>query len=139
MKTIRLVVELINVPDECTAEKFRTKLEEGEFPSCIADNFGIVAANMADKNIEDLDNFQFTIYPFPEDEEDEFDDDELDRVTFSTEKVGVTDCDTENVPYVNAASLWHDLKEEKPPLRKWVMFRYSGGGVNPTALHYGER
>lgn len=23
MKTIRLVVELINVPDECTAEKFR--------------------------------------------------------------------------------------------------------------------
>lgn len=55
----------------------------------------------------------------------------------STEKVGVTDCDTENVPYVNAASLWHDLKEEKPPLRKWVMFRYSGGGVNPTALHYG--
>lgn len=57
MKTIRLVVELINVPDECTAEKFRTKLEEGEFPSCIADNFGIVAANMADKNIEDLDNF----------------------------------------------------------------------------------
>lgn len=77
MKTIRLVVELINVPDECTAEKFRTKLEEGEFPSCIADNFGIVAANMADKNIEDLDNFQFTIYPFPEDEEDEFDDDEF--------------------------------------------------------------
>lgn len=51
--------------------------------------------------------------------------------------VGVTDCDTENVPYVNAASLWHDLKEDKPPLRKWVMFRYSGGGVNPTALHYG--
>lgn len=43
----------------------------------------------------------------------------------------------ENVPYVNAASLWHDLKEDKPPLRKWVMFRYSGGGVNPTALHYG--
>ena len=46
-------------------------------------------------------------------------------------------CGTENVPYVNAASLWHDLKEDKPPLRKWVMFRYSGGGVNPTALHYG--
>ena len=46
-------------------------------PSCIADNFGIVAANMADKNIEDLDNFQFAIYPFPEDEEDEFDDDEF--------------------------------------------------------------
>lgn len=64
MKTIRLIVELINVPDECTAEKFRTKLEEGELPSCIADNFGIVAANMADKNIEDLDNFQFTIIHF---------------------------------------------------------------------------
>lgn len=69
--------------------------------------------------------------------EDEVDYNELEGVTFSTEKVGVTDCDTENVPYVNAASLWHDLKEEKPPLRKWVMFRYSGGGVNPTALHYG--
>lgn len=69
--------------------------------------------------------------------EDEVDYNELNGVTFSTEKVGVTDCDTENVPYVNAASLWHDLKEEKPPLRKWVMFRYSGGGVNPTALHYG--
>ena len=67
----------------------------------------------------------------------EVDYNELDGVTFSTEKVGVTDCDTENVPYVNAASLWHDLKEEKPPLRKWVMFRYGGGGVNPTALHYG--
>lgn len=77
MKTIRLVVELINVPDECTAEKFRTMQEEGELPSCIADNFGIVAANMADKNIEDLDNYQFSIYPFPEDEEDEFDDDEF--------------------------------------------------------------
>lgn len=69
--------------------------------------------------------------------EDEVDYNELDGVTFSTEKVGVTDCGTENVPYVNAASLWHDLKEDKPPLRKWVMFRYSGGGVNPTALHYG--
>ena len=69
--------------------------------------------------------------------EDEVDYNELNGVTFSTEKVGVTDCDTENVPYVNAASLWHDLKEDKPPLRKWVMFRYSGGGVNPTALHYG--
>lgn len=34
-------------------------------------------------------------------------------------------------------SLWHDLKEEKPQLRKWVMFRYSGGGVNPTSLHHG--
>lgn len=77
MKTIRLVVELINVPDECTAEKFRTIQEEGELPSCIADNFGIVAANMADKDIEDLDNYQFAIYPFPEDEEDEFDDDEF--------------------------------------------------------------
>lgn len=69
--------------------------------------------------------------------EDEVDYNELNGVTFSTEKVGVTDCDTENVPYVNAASLWHDLKEDKPPLKKWVMFRYSGGGVNPTALHYG--
>ena len=69
--------------------------------------------------------------------EDEVDYNELNGVTFSTEKVGVTDCDTENVPYVNAASLWHDLKEDKPPLRKWVMFRYSGGGVNPTALYYG--
>ena len=59
--------------------------------------------------------------------EDEVDYNELDGVTFSTE----------NVSYVNAASLWHDLKEDKPPLRKWVMFRYSGGGVNPTALHYG--
>lgn len=39
--------------------------------------------------------------------------------------------------YVNTASLWHDLKEEKPPLKKWVMFRYSGGGVNPTSLHHG--
>ena len=69
--------------------------------------------------------------------EDEVDYNELNGVTFSTEKVGVTDCDTENVPYVNAASLWHDLKEEKPPLKKWVMFRYSGRGVNPTALHHG--
>ena len=69
--------------------------------------------------------------------EDEVDYNELNGVTFSTEKIGVTDCDTENVPYVNAASLWHDLKEEKPPFKKWVMFRYSGGGVNPTALHYG--
>lgn len=72
MKTIRLVVELINVPDECSAEKFREMLEDGELPSCIADNFGIVAADMADKNIEDLDNFLFSIYPFPEDEEDEY-------------------------------------------------------------------
>lgn len=69
--------------------------------------------------------------------EDEVDYNELDGVTFSTEKVGVTDCNTENVPYVNAALLWHDLKEEKPLLKKWVMFRYSGGGVNPTALYYG--
>ena len=69
--------------------------------------------------------------------EDEVDYNELNGVTFSTEKIGVTDCDTENVPYVNAASLWHDLKEDKPPLKKWVMFRYSGRGVNPTALHYG--
>lgn len=77
MKTIRLVVELTNVPEKCTAEKFRTIQKEGELSSCIADNFGIVAANMADKNIEDLDNFQFAIYPFTEDEEDEFDDDEF--------------------------------------------------------------
>lgn len=69
--------------------------------------------------------------------EDEVDYNELNGVTFSKEKVDVTDCCTENVPYVNAASLWHDLKEDKPPLRKWVMFRYSGGGVNHTALHYG--
>ena len=69
--------------------------------------------------------------------EDEVDYNELNGVTFSTEKVGVTDCGTEKVPYVNAASLWHDLKEEMPPLKKWVMFRYSGGGVIPTALHYG--
>lgn len=60
--------------------------------------------------------------------EEKVDYNELDGVTFSTEKVGITDCNTENVPYVNTASLWHDLKEEKPPLRKWVMFRYSGGG-----------
>ena len=69
--------------------------------------------------------------------EDEVDYNKLNGVTFSTEKVGVTDCDTENVPYVNAASLWHDLKEEKPPLRKRVMFRYSGSGISPTVLHYG--
>ena len=70
--------------------------------------------------------------------EDEVDYNELNGVTFSTEKVGITDCNTENVPYVNAASLWHDLKEEKPQLRKWVMFRYSGGGVNhPTVLFFG--
>ena len=69
--------------------------------------------------------------------EDEVDYNELDGVTFSTEKVGATDCNTENVPYVNAASLWHDLKEEKPTLRKWVMFRYNGGGVKPTSLHHG--
>ena len=69
--------------------------------------------------------------------EDEVDYNELNGVTFSSEKVGVTDCDIENVPYVNAASLWHDLKEEKPPLRKRVMFRYSGSGISPTVLHYG--
>lgn len=69
--------------------------------------------------------------------EDEVDYNKLNGVTFSTEKVGVTDCNTENVPYVNAASLWHDLKEEKPPLKKRVMFRYSRGDVNYTALHYG--
>lgn len=69
--------------------------------------------------------------------EDEVDFNELDGVTFSTEKIGVTDCDTENIPYVNAASLWHDLKEEKPPFKMWVMFRYSRGGVIPTSLHHG--
>ena len=69
--------------------------------------------------------------------EDEVDYNELEGVTFSTEKVGATDCDTENVTYVNAASLWHDLKEEKPTLRKWVMFLYNGGGVKPTSLHHG--
>ena len=62
--------------------------------------------------------------------EDEVDYNELNGVTFSTEKVDVTDCDIENVPYVNTASLWHDLKEEMPPLKKWVMFRYSVCGVN---------
>ena len=67
----------------------------------------------------------------------EVDYNKLNGVTFSTEKVGVTDCDTENVPYVNTASLWHDLKEEKPPLRKRVMFRYSGCDISPTVLHYG--
>ena len=69
--------------------------------------------------------------------EDEVDYNELDEVTFSTEKIDVADCNTENVFYVNAASLWHDLKEDKPPSRKWVMFRYTGGSVNSTALHYG--
>lgn len=44
---------------------------------------------------------------------------------------------TEEEHYVNAASLWHDLKEEKPTLRKLVMFRYNGGGVKPTSLHHG--
>jgi len=33
--------------------------------------------------------------------------------------------------------IWHDLNEKKPEYRKWVMFRFSGGGINPTALHYG--
>lgn len=37
--------------------------------------------------------------------EDEVDYNDINGVTFSTEKIGVTDCDTENVPYVNAASL----------------------------------
>ena len=69
--------------------------------------------------------------------EDEVDFNELDEVTFSTEKVGVTDCDTKNVTYVIAASLRNDLKEEQPPLKKWMMFRYSGGVVNHTALHHG--
>ena len=69
--------------------------------------------------------------------EDEVDYNELDGVTFSTEKVGVTDCDTENVHYLNAPSLLRELKEEEPPLRKRVMFRYSGSGISPTVLHYG--
>lgn len=54
----------------------------------------------------------------------------------TAQKVFMNEHDTE-VSTENAASLWHDLKEEKPPLKKWVMFRYSGRGVNPTALHYG--
>ena len=70
--------------------------------------------------------------------EDEVDYNELNGVTFSTEKIDVTDCNTGNVLYVNAASLWHDIKEDKPPLKKFVMFRYSGGGVNhPTVLFFG--
>ena len=48
--------------------------------------------------------------------EDEVDYNELNGVTFSTEKFVFTDCNTENVPYVNAASLLHDLKEDKTPL-----------------------
>lgn len=67
----------------------------------------------------------------------EVDFNDCDIVTYCMKKIDDTDCDAENVPYVNAASLWHDLKEDKPPLKKWVMFRYSGGGVNPTALYYG--
>ena len=67
----------------------------------------------------------------------EVDFNDCDIVTYCTKKIDDTDCDAENVPYVNAASLWHDLKEDKPPLKKWVMFRYSRGGVNPTALCYG--
>ena len=71
--------------------------------------------------------------------EDEVDYNKLNGVTFSTEKVCVTDCNTENVPYVNVASLWKDLKEEKPPLKKWVMLRYSGGDINhPTVLFFGS-
>ena len=93
-----------------------------------------LSLNLSDMKVKNLPKkIYLNIYS----NEDEVDYNELNGVTFSTEKVGVTDCDTENVPYVNAASLWHDLKEDKPPLRKWVMFRYSGGGVNPTALHYG--
>lgn len=36
--------------------------------------------------------------------EDEVDYNELNGVTFSTEKIGVTDCDTENVPYKGRGS-----------------------------------
>lgn len=39
-----------------------------------------------------------------------------------------------NVPTSDSIN---EIKVEKPPLKKWVMFRYSGGGVNPTALHFG--
>lgn len=102
---------------------------ENYMPACRACNF-----RKRDMKIKNLPK---KIYLNICSNEDEVDYNELNGVTFSTEKIGVTDCDTENVPYVNAASLWHDLKEEKPPLKKWVMFRYSGGGVNPTALHYG--
>lgn len=59
MKTIRLVVELINVPNECSAEKFRTMLEDGELPSCIADNFGIVAAICRRRHHSDSCHFNF--------------------------------------------------------------------------------
>ena len=68
MKTIKLVVELINVPDECTAENFARTWEDGEFPTCIVDNFGEVAANMSEKKLEDLEDFQFSIKPYEEDE-----------------------------------------------------------------------
>lgn len=102
---------------------------ENYMPACRACNF-----RKRDMKIKNLPK---KIYLNICSNEDEVDYNELNGVTFSTEKIGVTDCDTENVPYVNAASLWHDLKEEKPPLKKWVMFRYSGGGVNPTTLHYG--
>lgn len=71
MKTVKLIVELINVPDECTAEKITHTWEEGEFPSCVVDNFGEVAANMAEKRLEDLEDFQFRIKPYEEDDEDE--------------------------------------------------------------------
>lgn len=69
--------------------------------------------------------------------EEEIDFNEQDDITWCAEEVGSCTSDTINVPYVNVDSLWHDLKDGKPELRKWVMFRYRGGGANPTALHYG--
>lgn len=67
MKTIKLVVELINVPDECTAEKFKRLQEDGDIP-CIAEDFGSVAARMGDKELEDLKDFQFGIEPYNKEE-----------------------------------------------------------------------
>lgn len=52
-----------------------------------------------------INNLPKKIYLNISSNEDEVNYNELDGVTLSTEKVGVTDCDTENVPYVNAASL----------------------------------
>lgn len=98
-------------------------------------NTEFLSLNLSDMRIKNLPK---KIYLNICSNEDEVDYNELNGVTFSTEKVGITDCDMKNVPYVNAASLWHDLKEDKPPLKKWVMFRYSGGGVNhPTVLFFG--
>ena len=62
--------------------------------------------------------------------EDEVDYNELDEVTFSTEKVGVTDLR-------ECSIIMARLKGREATIKKWVMFRYSGGGVNPTSLHHG--